>query len=126
MKKKEENPEDCAVKRLNAREVYQLIVGEGGCSPDYFFNRMGVPEARDYIVGLNRRYRQDWERTRMLSQVFHKVQTGKDLDIEFPWEIEDKPEVTEEEIEALRKKAKVMENLMNKGNGKSNSLAGEV
>lgn len=87
---------------------------------------MGVPEARDYIVGLNRRYRQDWERTRMLSQVFHKVQTGKDLDIEFPWEIEDKPEVTEEEIEALREKAKVMENLINKGNGKSNSLAGKV
>lgn len=58
--------------------------------------------------------------------MFHKVQTGKDLDIEFPWEIEDKPEVTEEEIESLRKKAKVMENLMNKGNGKSNSLAGEV
>lgn len=111
---------------MTAREMYQLIVGEGGCSPDYFFNRMGAAEARDYIIGMNRRYRQDWERSRMEVQVLHKVQTGKDLELEFPWETEDKPEVTEEEIDALRERAKMLETLMNKDYGKKNSLAGEV
>lgn len=106
--------------------MYQLIVGEGGCSPDYFFNRMSIPEAKDYVMGLNRRYRQDWERTRMETQVFHKVQTGKDLEIDFPWEIEDRPVVTEEEIQALREKAKVMEKLMNSNHGKKDTLAGKV
>lgn len=106
--------------------MYQLIVGEGGCSPDYFFNRMSIHEARDYIIGLNRRYRQDWERTRMEVQVLHKVQTGKDLDLEFPWEKEEKPEATEEEIERLREKAKMMQDLINKGYGKKNTMADKV
>ena len=103
-----------------------MIVGEGGCSPDYFLNKMGVSEATDYIIGLNRRYRQDWERTRMGVQVFHKVQTGKDLDLEFPWEIQEKPEATEEEMKALRDKAKAMEKLMNSNHGKKDTLAGKV
>lgn len=87
---------------------------------------MSVHEARDYIIGLNRRYRQDWERTRMEVQVLHKVQTGKDLDLEFPWEIEEKPEVTEEEMERLRDKAKIMQDIMNKNYGKRDTLAGKV
>ena len=84
---------------------------------------MSIHEARDYIIGLNRRYRQDWERTRMEVQVLHKVQTGKDLDLEFPWEKEEKPEATEEEIERLREKAKMMQDLINKGYGKKNTMA---
>lgn len=111
---------------MNAHELYQLIVGEGGCSPDYFFNRMGISEAKDYVIGLNRRYRQDWERTRMGVQVFHKVQTGKDLDLEFPWEIQEKPEATEEEMKALRDKARAMEKLMNNNHGEKDTLAGKI
>lgn len=87
---------------------------------------MGISEAKDYVIGLNRRYRQDWERTRMEVQVFHKVQTGKDLDIEFPWEIQEKPEATEEEMKALRDKAKAMERIMNSNHGKKDTLAGKV
>lgn len=98
--------------------MYQLIVGEGGCSPDYFLNKMSLAETRDYIAGLNRRYRQDWERTRLTAQVFHKVQTGKDLELDFPWEVEEKPQPTEEELDMLREKAKNMERIMNKENGK--------
>lgn len=59
-------------------------------------------------------------------QVLHKVQTGKDLDLEFPWEIEEKPEVTEEEMERLRDKAKIMQDIMNKNYGKRDTLAGKV
>jgi hypothetical protein len=87
---------------------------------------MGIHEARDYISGLNRRYRQDWERTRMQVQVFHKVQTGKDLDLEFPWEEEEKPEATEEDLDRLREKAKIMQELMNKEYGKKDTMAGKI
>lgn len=79
---------------------------------------MSLTETRDYIAGLNRRYRQNWEMTRLTAQVFHKVQTGKDLELDFPWEVEEKPEPTEEEMNVLREKAKKMERIMNKKNGK--------
>lgn len=77
---------------------------------------MGISEARDYIDGMNRRYRQDWERTRLEASVFCKVMSGKDLDLEFPWEEEkeEREETTPEELERLREKAKVMEKMMNK------------
>lgn len=75
---------------------------------------MGIGEARDYIEGMNRRYRQDWERTRLEATVLHKVMTGKDLELEFPWEKEDEAkESTPEELEQLRKKARMMEKVMN-------------
>lgn len=87
---------------------------------------MSVTEARDYIEGMNRRYRQDWERTRLEAQVFHKVQTGKDFELEFPWEIEEKPEMTEEELESLRSKARMMEQLMNKNDGKKCKMESQI
>lgn len=96
--------------------MYQLIVGEGGCSPDYFLNKMSVAEARDYIKGLNRRYRQNWEMTRLLGRLLVKVETGKDWDMDFVWEFEDndkKSEPTDEELNELREKARIMEQIMN-------------
>lgn len=76
---------------------------------------MGVTEARDYIEGMNRRYRQDWERTRLESSVLYKVMSGKDLELEFPWEVEDeeRKEATPEELERLRERAKMMERIIN-------------
>lgn len=76
---------------------------------------MGVTEARDYIEGMNRRYRQDWERTRLESSVLYKVMSGKDLELEFPWEVEDeeRKEATPEELESLRERAKMMERIIN-------------
>ena len=77
---------------------------------------MGINEARDYIDGMNRRYRQDWERTRLESSVFYKVMSGKDLDLEFPWETEDaeRKETTAEDLDRLREKAKMMERMVNR------------
>lgn len=76
---------------------------------------MGVNEARDYIEGMNRRYRQDWERTRLESSVLYKVMSGKDLELEFPWETEDedKEETQPEDLERLREKARIMERIIN-------------
>lgn len=93
-------------------------MGEGGCDPAYFFERMGVQEARDYIAGQDRRHRQHWEQTRMLARLMVKVHTGKDWDISFPWDMEEerneKEPATEEEMAALRERAKQMEAWMNR------------
>ena len=91
-------------------------MGEGGCTAEYFLNRMTVSEAVCYIKGLNRRHRQDWERTRMLCRLITSVLTGEELDLPFPWdEEEDRKDLTEDELDALRERARMMEKLMNGG-----------
>ena len=77
---------------------------------------MSVVEAKDYIEGLNRRHRQNWEMTRLLGRLFVKVETGKDWDVDFAWENEpgeERETPTEEVLNELRKKAKMMEERMN-------------
>lgn len=72
--------------------------------------RMSFSEAQDYVEGLNRRSRQDWERTRFLGGIVYKVLTGKNLDVSFPWDENPEKEIpNDEEIEELRMKAKLME-----------------
>ena len=94
--------------------MYQLIVGEGGCPPDYFLFQMSPAEAQDYVEGVNRRHRQGWEQTRSLMSLVYQVLTGECLDMEFPWD-EDNPrdEIDEEELRELRQRAKEMERRMN-------------
>ena len=78
---------------------------------------MSIGEAYSYINGFNRRHRQSWEQSRMLCRLVYKVLSGEDLDWEFPWDDEnetEEPEVTEEQLDALRDKARMMENIMNK------------
>lgn len=78
---------------------------------------MTFSEAMDYLNGQDRRHRQHWERTRMLANVVYKVLSGKDLDLEFPWDAENQsPEevTTEEEFAQLRAMARAAEAAMNK------------
>lgn len=89
------------------------MVGEGGCDPEYFLYRMGPGEARDYVEGMNRRKRQDWERTRATMGLVYKVLTGETLDMPFPWDEREDFLPTAEEAEALRRKAKEMERELN-------------
>ena len=97
--------------------MYQLVVGEGGVSPEYFLRQMSVGEAKDYIKGLNRRHRQTWEQTRMLCRFVHGAGGGKNFDLPFSWdheneEQEEKREATAEELAALRARAREMEKKM--------------
>lgn len=99
---------------MTAHEVYQLVVGEGGVSPEYFMRRMSVAEVRDYIKGLNRRHRQAWEQTRLLCRFVHGAGGGKNFNLPFSWddengEQEEKREATPEELAALRARAREME-----------------
>lgn len=91
-----------------------MIVGEGGCSPEYFMKHMGFSEAQRYIRGLNRRQRSSWEQTRTLTKVYVKAMTGKDFDFDLPWdEKEEKQQATPEELDAVRAKARQLEKLLN-------------
>ena len=90
------------------RELYQLVVGEGGCPPDYFMFRMSVAEAEDYVEGLNRRHRQGWEMTRLMTDVVCRILTGDGVGMRFPWDAnDDVPD--EDELDELRRKAKMIE-----------------
>jgi hypothetical protein len=81
---------------------------------------MGLQEASDFITGLNRRYRQQWEQTRLLCRLIHKVETGKELEMDLPWDDEEENENKETEeqyeqrLQELRLRAKRMEAQMNK------------
>ncbi|MBQ8191149.1 MAG: hypothetical protein IJZ45_05235 [Bacteroidaceae bacterium] len=95
-----------------------MVVGEGGCPPEYFLKKMGVGEAADFIKGLRRRERSGWEQTRILATTVAKLMGAKDYELELPWdkEREDEDEYEEtsaEELERLREKAREMERLMN-------------
>lgn len=94
-----------------------MVVGEGGCQPEYFLKKMGVGEAADYIKGLRRRERSAWEQTRLLATTVAKLMGAKDYELTLPWdderEEEEDEETSAEELERLREKAREMERLMN-------------
>lgn len=97
--------------------MYSLVVGEGGCSPEYFFRKMGVAEAADYIKGMRRRERSAWEQTRLLATTVAKLLGAKDYELQLPWDVEreeeEREETSAEELERLREKAREMEKLLN-------------
>lgn len=92
-------------------------------------DRMTVAEARSYIEGQNRRHRQSWEQMRLLCCLIHKVQTGKELDIDLPWDNEgedEAPEEREAHLEELRAMARMMEEQRKKKKDEEDTLAGAI
>lgn len=81
---------------------------------------MTFGEAYDYIKGQDRRSRQQWEMTRILAKVLHKVETGKNMRLDFPWDDENEEEdeerkpATKEELDALNDKARAIAEKMSK------------
>lgn len=81
---------------------------------------MTMGEALDYIKGQDRRSRQQWEMTRVLAKVLHKVETGKNMTMDFPWDDEDEEKdeerkpATKEELDALNEQARNLAELMSK------------
>jgi hypothetical protein len=106
---------------MTAHEVFRIVCGQGGCNPEYFMDRMGISEAREYAEGMMMRSRSGWEQTRMMSELLIKVMTGEDHHIPLPWDDDMgvSNETTEEDLEELRKKAERMEEFLN---GKKYSL----
>lgn len=95
------------------------MVGEGGLSPDYFLHRMTVTETESFLRGQDRRYRQQWEQTRLLAGTVVKLLTGENIELEYPWDGEcanaaEGP--SQEELDALRARARMLEQKFNVGN----------
>ncbi|MEB3372543.1 hypothetical protein SFC43_00520 [Bacteroides sp. CR5/BHMF/2] len=118
VKKEGDNAE---TKAVSIRELYSRVVGEGGIALDYFLDKMDFIEVESFIDGLNRRNRESWEQTRLLGYIIaqsNSTKTLKQTDIlRFPWDDatdENKDtSVTDEEIERLRAKAKIVESQLN-------------
>lgn len=105
---------------MTAHEVFRVVCGQGGCSPEYFMDRMSISEAREYMEGVSMRERAGWRQTKAMAEIFIKVMTGEDKNIPLPWDDEtEDEETTEEDLEELRKKAERMEDYLN---GKKYSL----
>ena len=99
---------------MTAHEVFRIVCGQGGCNPEYFMDRMGVSEAREYAEGVMMRNRSGWEQTRMISELMIKVMTGDEHHIPLPWDQDaEADETTEEDLEELRMKAEKMEKIFN-------------
>lgn len=82
-------------------------------------HRMTIAEAVSYMRGQDRRSRQAWEQTRVLAELVHKVLTGKDLDMELPWDEaeNDEDRMSADEKREMLAKARAMENWMNRRGG---------
>lgn len=83
-------------------------------------HRMTIAEAASYMRGQDRRSRQQWEQTRMLAGLVHKVLTGEDYKLEFPWDDEsgaDSKEMSPEDLQEMWGKARAMEAMMNRRGG---------
>ena len=77
-------------------------------------HRMTLAEAQSYLAGQDRRARQSWEQTRVLGGLVHKVLTGEEWSIEFPWDEPDNIDVTTPEyVERMRAMARHMEEVFN-------------
>ena len=96
-------------------------MGEGGCDARYFFERMGALEAQDYIDGLARRHRPGWEQARELMRVVAAAAGARRFDFPLPWDKEQAaaaaPPPSAAELEALRRRARAVEQRMRKLNG---------
>lgn len=46
---------------MTAHEVFRIVCGQGGCNPEYFMDRMGISEAREFAQGVMMRNRSGWE-----------------------------------------------------------------
>lgn len=103
---------------MTAHEVFRIVCGQGGCNPEYFMDRMGISEAREFAEGVMMRNRSGWEQTRALYELIVKVMTGEDFHLPFPWDSESEKvemtkEMSEEDLEELRLKAEKMERILN-------------
>lgn len=86
---------------------------------EYFMDKMQEYEVYMFYDNLKYTNRPDWEQTRLIMYILAQTNSKKKLNIEdimsFPWEkdIEDNPnEVSKEDMNTLREKAKRMEKIL--------------
>ena len=80
-------------------------------SPEYFLDRMTLPEADAFLEGWEERRREQWERVRSVCHAVIQSQSTKPLDPEdvmrFPWDNDrDTEEASPEDWERTRAEAR--------------------
>lgn len=91
---------------MSARDLYAIIVGEGGFLPSVFFS-MRPCEVYDCMEGIRHRDRSLWESARLLADVIYKSHGGREsVGISFPWDADaeesDSDVPSAEELRSLR------------------------
>lgn len=96
---------------------------EMGFDPEYFLDKMSTWEINTVLEQLPYRNRPQWEMSRMIACVVaqvHSTQSINPSDVRrFPWDPEPDVDMSDIEIERLKKK---MEDRIN-GSGSSNEIA---
>ena len=90
-----------------------------GVQPDYVLDRMKFYEIEALIENLWMKNKESWEQTRVQAYITAQTQSTKKIDMNdmmsFPWEKKaEKIEDTKEDIEAMWKEMKSMEDKLNK------------
>lgn len=100
--------------------MYEEIVARGGVSPDYFFNEMELYECVAYLNGMRRKERAALERTRLIMWASLTPYSKNALELDDVLKLDDPQPIVEEEnhnameeMKPLRKRAKLMEEMMN-------------
>lgn len=94
--------------------MYKEAVGHYGMDAAYFFEKLGLQEAADFIAGAQKREREPWERCRYLSNVVAVLLSGSPTKLTFPWEEPSEEELAAQTAEAIEA-AKAMEKMVESG-----------
>ena len=54
---------------MTIKEIYTLLVIEGGLSPDYVLDTMQMYEVEPLINNIHRKNKESWEQTRLLAYI---------------------------------------------------------
>jgi hypothetical protein len=104
---------------LTTKEIYSLLVLEGGLSPDYVLDKMQMYELEALISCLYQKNRESWEQTRLLAYILAQVNSTKKLKpsdiLSFVWDNENKgnTSISNEDVKRLKEKAKQYTNKYN-------------
>ena len=85
---------------MTVADLYEMCVGEGGMSPEYFAHTLTIYEAELFCQGLQRRAQTAWHQARYISYYAaapHCKNFGPDKMGKFPWEEPQEEPMSEEE-----------------------------
>ena len=97
---------------MTNKEIYSLLVLEGGLSPDYVLDKMQMYELEALISSLYQKNRESWEQTRLLAYILAQVNSSKKLKpsdiLSFVWDNDNKgnTSISNEDVKRLKERAK--------------------
>lgn len=90
--------------------LYEEIVGRGGVSPAYFFDKMDYAECAVFLRGMQRKERAELERARLIMWSVFQSQSRRKISLDDVLKLESEKEktvkVNKQEMDDLRKRIK--------------------